>query len=106
MADYDVALEHLSASKKDRSVDFEDPALADRSSALLNRLGENQPFLGRLRKEGRGHLYLEKVVDMVENARRRIVDQERYDDGIARLYRSVEMWHQWRLLSRGHPSRT
>src|SRR5215211_8811197 len=100
MADYDAALEHLSFAKKDLSVDFEDPALADRSSSLLNRLGENQPFLGRLRKKGRGHLSLEKVVDMIENARRRVVDQRRYDDGVARLYRSVEMWHQWRLLSR------
>jgi CRISPR-associated protein (TIGR02710 family) len=99
MADYDAALECLSAAKKDLCVDFEEPALADRSSALLNRLGENQPFLGRLRKKGRGHLSLEKVVDMIENARRRIVDQGRYDDGVARLYRSVEMWHQWRLLS-------
>jgi hypothetical protein len=71
VADYDAALEHLSAAKKDLSVDFEDPALADRSSALLNRLGENQPFLGRLRKKGRGHLSLEKVVDMVEKAHRR-----------------------------------
>jgi len=100
MADYDAALEHMSLAKVDLGVDFEDPALADRSSALLNRLGENQPFLGRLRKKGRGHLSLEKVVDMIENARRRVVDQRRYDDGVARLYRSVEMWHQWRLLSR------
>jgi CRISPR-associated protein (TIGR02710 family) len=99
IADYDAALEHLSAARKELSVDFEDPALADRSSALLNRLAENQPFLGRLRKKGQGHLSLEKVVDMVENARRRIVDQGRYDDGVARLYRSVEMWHQWRLMS-------
>jgi CRISPR-associated protein (TIGR02710 family) len=99
VADYAAALEHLSAAKKDLGVDFEDPALADRSLALLNRLGENQPFLGRLRRKGRGHLSLEKVVDMIENARRRIVDQRRYDDGVARLYRSVEMWHQWRLLS-------
>jgi hypothetical protein len=67
---------------------------------VAQRLGENQPFLGRLRKKGRDHLSLEKVVDMVENARRRILDQKRYDDGVARLYRSVEMWHQWRLLSR------
>ncbi len=34
---------------------------------------------------------------MVENARRRIADQGRYDDGVARLYRAVEMHHQWRL---------
>src|SRR5215217_8358058 len=101
MADYDAALEQLSVAKKDLSVDFEDPALADRSSSLLNRLGENQPFLGRLRKKGRGHLSLENVVDMLENARRRIADQRRYDDGVARLYRCVEMYHQWRLLSQG-----
>jgi hypothetical protein len=45
---------------------------------------------------------------MLENARRRIVDQGRYDDGVARLYRCVEMWHQWRLqeqhsISTGSP---
>src|SRR5215208_3425612 len=99
MADYSTALEHLNVARKEFSVDFEDPALADRSSALLNRLGENQPFLGRLWHKGQSHLALEKVVDMIENARRRILDQGRYDDGVARLYRSVEMWHQWRLLS-------
>ena len=40
---------------------------------------------------------VENVVDMIENARRRIVDQGRHDDGVARLYRAVEMYHQWRL---------
>jgi CRISPR-associated protein (TIGR02710 family) len=48
----------------------------------------------------RGGLSLENVVDMLENARRRIADQGRYDDGVARLYRCVEMWHQWRLGER------
>lgn len=48
----------------------------------------------------RDKLSIENVVDMVENARRRITDQGRYDDGVARLYRAVEMWHQWRLLKR------
>lgn len=99
MADYSAGLEHLSIARRELSVDFEDPALADRTSSLLNRLGENQPFLGRLWHKGQSHLSLEKVVDMVENARRRIEDQGRYDDGVARLYRSVEMWHQWRLMS-------
>ena len=32
--------------------DFEDPALADRSSSLLNRMSENQPFLGHLWNKG------------------------------------------------------
>jgi CRISPR-associated protein (TIGR02710 family) len=100
MADYEAALEHLNAARRELSVDFEDPALADRASALLNRLGENQPFLGRLWRRGKSGFSSEKVVDMVENARRRILDQGRYDDGVARLYRSVEMWHQWRLLDR------
>jgi hypothetical protein len=40
---------------------------------------------------------VENVVDMLENARRRISDQGRYDDGVARLYRTVEKRHQWRL---------
>jgi CRISPR-associated protein (Cas_Cas02710) len=48
----------------------------------------------------RGRLSLENVVDMLENARRRIADQGRYDDGVARLYRCIEMWHQWRLGER------
>jgi len=100
MADYEAALEHLNAARRELSVDFEDPALADRSSALLNRLGENQPFLGKLWRRGQSQFSEHKVVDMVENARRRILDQGRYDDGVARLYRSVEMWHQWRLLDR------
>src|SRR5215211_5351137 len=100
MADYGAALDHLNAARKELSVVFEGPALADRSSALLNRLGENQPFLGKLWRRGQSQFSEHKVVDMVENARRRILDQGRYDDGVARLYRSVEMWHQWRLLSR------
>ena len=99
MADFDTALDRLSAARKELSVNFEDPALADRSSALLNRISDNQAFLGKMRKKGAGNLCRERVVDMTENARRRIMDQGRYDDGVARLYRSVEMWHQWRLMS-------
>jgi hypothetical protein len=38
---------------------------------------------------------------MLENARCRIADQGRYDDGVARLYRTVEMFHQWRLKEQG-----
>jgi hypothetical protein len=45
----------------------------------------------------RGKLSVENVVDMLENARWRIAYQGRYDDGVARLYRTIEMWHQWRL---------
>ena len=96
-ADYPTALKRLSAAREELNVSFLAPALADRAAALVNRIATNLPFLGKMMENGRENLSLENVVDMVENARRRIVDQGRYDDGVARLYRSVEMWHQWRL---------
>ena len=98
-ADYPTALKRLSAAREELNVNFLAPALADRAAALVNRIATNLPFLGKMIENGRENLSLENVVDMVENARRRIVDQGRYDDGVARLYRSVEMWHQWRLQS-------
>jgi len=99
-ADYETALERVRDGRKELSVNFMDPALADRAAALVNRTATNLYFLGKVRGRGReGPPSLENVVDMVENARRRIMDQERYDDGAARLYRAVEMWHQWRLMS-------
>jgi hypothetical protein len=77
-------------------VGFSEEALAERAGALGDRISVHLPFLGRLR----GRLSVENVVDMLENARRRIVDQGRYDDGVGRLYRAIEMWHQWRLQQR------
>ncbi len=70
--------------------------LAERARALEAGISVHLPFLGRVR----GRLSAENVVDMLENAGRRIVDQGRHDDGVARLYRCVEMWHQWRLGER------
>jgi hypothetical protein len=77
-------------------VGFSEAALAERAGALVDRISIHLPFLGKMR----GRLSVENVVDMLENARRRIVDQSRYDDGVARLYRTIEMWHQWRLQAR------
>lgn len=96
VADYDGALQNLKAAREELDVDFGEPALSERAVQLLERVRANLRFLGRVR----GKLSVEKVVDMVENARRRITDQGRYDDGVARLYRAVEMWHQWRLFER------
>jgi CRISPR-associated protein (TIGR02710 family) len=95
VADYGAALDKLRAAREELSMGFTETALAERASVLSERIKANLSFLGRLR----GKLSVENVVDMVENARRRIVDQGRYDDGVARLYRAVEMWHQWRLLT-------
>lgn len=96
VADYGAALERLREAREELGVGFSEADLAQRAGALGDRISVHLPFLGRLR----GRLSVENVVDMLENARRRIVDQGRYDDGVARLYRCVEMWHQWRLSQR------
>lgn len=95
VANYSAALSQLGRAREDLNVKFADRTLSERVVPLLDRLNVNLPFLNRVNEK---KLYLEKVVDMVENARRRILDQGRFDDGVARLYRAIEMWHQWRLL--------
>jgi len=92
VADYGVALEMLREAREEMGVGFSEIDLAERAGALVDRISVHLPFLGTVR----GRLSLENVVEMLENARRRIADQGRYDDGIARLYRCVELWHQWR----------
>jgi CRISPR-associated protein (TIGR02710 family) len=94
VADYSTALEKLRAAREELDVGFGEAALSERAEELAGRVKVHLSFLGKVR----GKLSVENVVDMVENARRRIADQRRYDDGVARLYRAVEMWHQWRLL--------
>ncbi len=96
VAAYGMAIENLRAAREKLGVGFAEPALAERAGVLEERIGSHLAFLGKLR----GKLSVENVVDMIENARRRIVDQGRHDDGVARLYRAVEMWHQWRLWQR------
>lgn len=94
VADYGGALEKLKAARSELTQDFAIPELADRAGVLVERISSHLPFLGKVR----GEVSVEKVVDMLENARRRVRDQGRYDDGVARLYRAVEMHYQLRLL--------
>ncbi|CAN5169117.1 hypothetical protein BH24ACT19_BH24ACT19_04440 [soil metagenome] len=96
VADYGRALEKLKEARGELGVGFAEPALAERAGALVAGIAANLSFLGKVQ----GKLSIEKVVDMLENARRRILDQGRHDDGVARLYRTVEMWHQLRLQER------
>jgi CRISPR-associated protein (TIGR02710 family) len=96
VADYGAALDKLKLAREELNVGFAEAALVERAGEITSRITVHLPFLGKVR----GKLSVENVVDMVENARRRITDQERYDDGVARLYRAVEMWHQWRLQNR------
>ena len=93
VADYGTALDRLRNAREELGVRFSEAALVERGEVLVDRVSVHLPFLGKVR----GKLSAENVVDMLENARRRIADQDRYDDGVARLYRCVEMWHQWRL---------
>jgi CRISPR-associated protein (TIGR02710 family) len=93
VADYGTALGKLQSAKKELGTPFDEGGLRERAVPLVERVVANLSFLGDVR----GKLSVENVVDMVQNARRRIVDQGRYDDGVARLYRAIEMWHQWRL---------
>lgn len=93
VADYGTALDKLKLAREELSVGFSEADLAERTAEITSRITAHLPFLGQVR----GKLSVENVVDMVENAHRRITEQGRYDDGVARLYRAVEMWHQWRL---------
>jgi CRISPR-associated protein (TIGR02710 family) len=95
-ADYRIALEKLKLAREELGVGFAETSLAERATEITARIKAHLPFLGKVR----GKLSVENVVDMLENARRRIADQGRFDDGVARLYRCVEMWHQVRLLER------
>lgn len=93
VADYTTALDKLPAAREEFSVGFSDATFAPRAARLAAAIPAHLRFLGKVR----GKLSAEKVMDMLENARRRIADQGRYDDGVARLYRCVKMFHQWRL---------
>ena len=96
VADYATALENLRVARGELASDFSETNLVERAASLTETITAHLSFLSGVR----GKLSVENVVDMVENARRRIEDQGRYDDGVARLYRAVEMWHQWRLQKR------
>lgn len=95
VADYSTALDKLREAREELGVAFSEGELAERAAGISSRISAHMPFLGKVRK-----LSLESVVDMLENARRRIGDQGRHDDGVARLYRTIEMFHQWRLSQR------
>jgi CRISPR-associated protein (TIGR02710 family) len=90
------ALAKLRLAREELGVGFSEASLAERAAEITGRIKAHLPFLGKVR----GKLSVENVGDMLENARRRITDQGRYDDGVARLYRAVEMWHQFRLKER------
>ncbi|MHC1583166.1 MAG: TIGR02710 family CRISPR-associated CARF protein [Methanosarcinales archaeon] len=59
------------------------------------RISLNKGFLGRLNKEEHRIKFI--LVDLINNASRRI-EEERYDDAVAVLYRAIELIPQIKLL--------
>jgi hypothetical protein len=94
VADYGTALDKLRAAREELGVRFTEGAFADRASTLAEHVKINLSFLGKVRSK---KLSIKNVVDMFENARRRITDQGRHDDGVAPLYRCV-VARRWAAL--------
>lgn len=62
------------------------------------KISLNKRFLGRLNKEEYKNRFI--LVDLINNASRRI-EEERYDDAVAVLYRAIELIPQIKLLDYG-----
>ena len=59
------------------------------------RFGRNKCFLGRLLNAKEKEPYL--IADLINNAKRRGNTEQKFDDAVARLYRTVELIAQYRL---------
>jgi len=64
------------------------------------KLNKNKQFLGKLihqleKNEGEPEPFY--IADLINNAERRGTDEKRYDDAVARLYRTIELIAQYRL---------
>ncbi|VUT26086.1 MAG: CRISPR-associated protein (Cas_Cas02710) [Candidatus Methanolliviera sp. GoM_asphalt] len=65
------------------------------------RISQNKEFLGRLSNDKRDAERLKYIlVDLINNANRRI-EEGKYDDAVARLYRTIELIAQIKLLDYG-----
>jgi hypothetical protein len=80
VADYGGALEKLRTAREELGIGYGEAALSERAEELVGRIATHLSFLGKVR----GKLSVENVLDMVENARRRILDQGRYGTGWGR----------------------
>jgi CRISPR-associated protein (TIGR02710 family) len=120
-AQYEAATSILNQIQKT----IKDPAILNRTAPLLNlakayalwdkfqhqkafktlkkldmpELAKNKQFLGQLvnrltqNKESESHL----IADLICNAERRGKEQQKYDDAVARLYRTIELIAQYKL---------
>ncbi len=62
------------------------------------RISQNKAFLGELLNRKDNLQYY--IIDLINNAARRI-EEKKYDDAVARLYRTIELIAQTRLFEKG-----
>jgi hypothetical protein len=65
----------------------------------FSHFDRNKGFLGKLLNEPEKDPYF--VADLISNAKRRGDIEHKYDDGVARLYRTIELIAQYRLKKYG-----
>ncbi|MEM2887854.1 MAG: TIGR02710 family CRISPR-associated CARF protein [Candidatus Bathyarchaeia archaeon] len=65
----------------------------------MAELDQNKRFIGQLKtkleKDEEPEPYL--IADLINNAKRRAEDEQKYDDAVARLYRTIELIAQYKL---------
>lgn len=68
------------------------------SKIRMEQLSRNKRFLGELLRANEPMQYY--IADLINNARRRGTDEGRYDDAVARLYRTIELVAQRELSTK------
>ncbi len=91
---YSQALHMLGKARRNLSSEAFDRKIIDALTPVFSAIDQNMIFLNSVKEE---KLQFPQILDCYFNARRRIVDQRRLDDGVARLYRAAEMIVQFRL---------
>jgi CRISPR-associated protein (TIGR02710 family) len=94
-ADYRQAYQLLCAAVKILDNRFVNEKLRKQLAPVAQGLHGNIEFLRSIDEK---KLTIPLIADMLSNARRRIRDEERYDDGVARIYRTIEMAVQLLLV--------
>lgn len=91
---YTHALHMLGKARKFLSAEFFDQSIRETLQSLIDSIDDNIKFLSSVKAE---KIQFPLIFDFYQNARRRIHDEKRYDDGVARLYRVTEMVIQYQL---------
>jgi CRISPR-associated protein (TIGR02710 family) len=94
-AEYRQASQLLGAAVKILENRFVNEKLRKQLAPVAQALHGNIEFLRSIDEK---RLSIHMIADMLSNARRRIRDEERYDDGVARIYRTIEMAVQLLLV--------